>query len=113
MADQVKHVAIPIVDAQSSRVVGGFCASLDAVTEAELAALQRLRELRAAADTVKARLSAVSDPTERAVLRQQLVALRQEAGQWREAREQATREKHIALGHASPPIQTPHDSCDP
>ncbi|MBF0153293.1 MAG: hypothetical protein HQL64_06085 [Magnetococcales bacterium] len=94
---------IPIIDAQSSQVVGGFCSSLDAITTAELNALHHLRKLRTEADAIKSRLASTEDSTTREEMRQRLAHLRQEADHWRQLREQATREKHIALGHTALP----------
>ncbi|MBF0176047.1 MAG: hypothetical protein HQL63_04265 [Magnetococcales bacterium] len=103
--------AIPIIDAHSAQRVGGFCASLDAVTTAELSALHHLRALHSEADVIKSRLAATPDPAAREAMQQRLITLRQDAAHWRQIREQATQEKHVALGHATLPalpILEPH-----
>lgn len=95
-----KLIHIPIVEAGSNRVVGGFCATQEAVSAAELAALTQLKQLRIAAEAIKERLQAGAGADEES-LTQHLAALRQEAAIWRGKREQATLEKHLALGHVT------------
>ena len=99
-----KAFNIPIVEQGKSQVVGSFCSSLDALSAEELAALAQLKRLQAEAEQVKQALS-VAAVGERPVLEEQLAQLRQEAGQWRLRREQATMAKHVALGHTTLPVR--------
>ncbi|MBF0400661.1 MAG: hypothetical protein HQL90_07820 [Magnetococcales bacterium] len=100
-----KWIEIPIVEQGSNRVVGGFCSTLDAVSAAELEALRQLKRLRAEAEQVKQQLQTQSGE-ERERLTRRLEALRQEAAVWRNKREQATLEKHLALGHVTLSVQS-------
>ncbi|MBF0135293.1 MAG: hypothetical protein H7833_12275 [Magnetococcus sp. DMHC-1] len=104
MKGQRPPITIPIVDAASARIAGGFCASREAVTADELTALHHLRTLRAEAETIKTRLAETLDAPTRDTLQQRLDTLRQEANHWRTVRSQATLDKHIALGHATLPV---------
>jgi hypothetical protein len=104
MAGSGKLAAIPIVEEGSNRVVGGFCAAPEAVSDAELQALAQLKRLRTEAEAVKQRLRQ-GENADRDALTQQLAVLRQEAAVWRAKREQATLEKHVALGHATLPVR--------
>lgn len=97
---KTKISAIPVVDAVSHRIVGGFCSNREVVTRDEETALDQLRHLREEATRIKNRL-AEADPDQRNSLEMALASLRQEATHWRQQREQATRNKHIALGHVS------------
>lgn len=98
-----RAIAIPIVEHGSNRVVGGFCASMDVVSAPELQALAQLKTLRARAEQVKLRLRETVDIEEKNFLSQRLETLRKEAAIWRAKREQATKEKHLALGHVRLP----------
>lgn len=103
-----RAIAIPIVEHGSNRVVGGFCSTTDVVSALELQALARLKALRTEANQVKLCIKEAVDPKDRAHFVQRLQVLRQEASVWRAKREQATREKHVALGHLPSPIRTPY-----
>ncbi|MEO5362130.1 MAG: hypothetical protein H7838_00695 [Magnetococcus sp. DMHC-8] len=102
MAATGKPIGIPIVEESTGRVVGGFCATQEAVSAQELTALAQLKRLRAEADTIKRQLH---EGAEQEALLQRLTQLRQEAAVWRARREQATLEKHVALGHATLPVR--------
>ncbi|MBF0161670.1 MAG: hypothetical protein HQL88_05220 [Magnetococcales bacterium] len=93
-----KPIAIPIVEQGSNRVVGGFCSTMDAVSPQELDALAQLKRLHGEAEEIKQRLPVESGAAQ-AALTQRLQEVRQEAALWRARREEATREKHVALGH--------------
>ncbi|MEO5354615.1 MAG: hypothetical protein H7835_15540 [Magnetococcus sp. XQGC-1] len=105
MVGSGKLLAIPIVEEGNNRVVGGFCAAPEAVSGAELQALAQLKRLRTEAEAVKQQLRQEGN-LDRDALTQQLEALRQEAAVWRAKREQATLEKHVALGHATLPVRS-------
>ena len=60
---------------------------------------------RIAAEAIKERLQAGAGADEES-LTQHLAALRQEAATWRGKREQATLEKHLALGHVTLPAHS-------
>ena len=96
-----RKIDIVVVEHGSNRVAGGFCSTMDAVSESELQALAALKKLRTEADQLKTLLSETGDTTQKAALSQRLTTLRQEAAVWRAKREQATREKHVALGHVT------------
>ncbi|MEO5338960.1 MAG: hypothetical protein H7837_00375 [Magnetococcus sp. MYC-9] len=104
MAGTGRAIAIPIVEQGSNRVVGGFCSTLDAVSPQELQALTQLKRLRSEAEAVKQQLQ-TAPAEEQAQLSQHLQRLREEAALWRAKREQATLDKHVALGHAVLPMQ--------
>ncbi|MBF0142761.1 MAG: hypothetical protein HQL57_03395 [Magnetococcales bacterium] len=95
-----RSISIPIREEGSLRVAGVFCRSLDVLSEEELAALARLKELRAAAAAVKGRMAALTPGDEdHAAAQAELESLRQQAEHWRQLRERATHAKHVALGH--------------
>lgn len=100
-----RKIDIVVVEHGSNRVAGGFCSTMDAVSEAELQALAALKKLRAEADQVKVLLSVAENTAQKATLNQRLATLRQEAAVWRAKREEATREKHVALGHVTVPLK--------
>ncbi|MBF0284969.1 MAG: hypothetical protein HQL51_10980 [Magnetococcales bacterium] len=107
-----KYIAIPVVEAASRRVAGGFCSTQDAVSADELAALQEIRRIRDEIGRIKTRLDAppdAQDATEshREALREQLEALRDEGKMWSLIREEANRAKHRALGHVTLPLDDP------
>ena len=102
MAASGRPIGIPIVEEGSHRVVGGFCAAPEVVSAQELQALAQLKRLRAEAEAIKQRLQSGVD---RDLLLPRLEGLRREAAVWRAKREQATLEKHVALGHATLPVQ--------
>lgn len=104
MSRTKKSITIPIVEAHTNRVVGGFCSDRDAVSSQELQALAHLKQLRLQADQVKSLLKKACG-TEKMDLDQKLDRLRKEASIWRKKREQATREKNIALGHVILPVE--------
>lgn len=95
-----KPLAIPIVDAATQRVAGGFCQTREAVSEDELAALEQLRRLRAEAQEIKSLLEQ-APPPDRPPLANRLTELRQQAALWRQRKEEATQAKHQALGHVT------------
>ncbi|MGN7611172.1 hypothetical protein ACQZV8_03710 [Magnetococcales bacterium HHB-1] len=105
--DKGKALPIPIVEKaeKESRVAGGFCRSLDALTDAELAALNQLRDLRKKATAIKKEIKTTDSDEQRLRLFAELQALRQEADYWRRQRVLATEEKHYRLGHAVMPIK--------
>lgn len=100
-----KWISIPIVEAESNRVVGGFCATQEAISPSELAALAQLKRLRTEAEAIKERLQAGAGADEES-LTERLAALRQEAAIWRKKREEATLAKHQALGHVTLSVQS-------
>ena len=100
----ISKLNIPIVDQSSNRIAGGFCSTPEpqAVSTDEIAALAKLKELREKALVIKKRLKTAS-PQEKKTLQDSLAALRLEADAWKKIREEANREKHIALGHVTIP----------
>ncbi|MBF0110417.1 MAG: hypothetical protein HQL76_14715 [Magnetococcales bacterium] len=98
---------IPIMEANSNRIAGSFCSTMDAVTKEELAALQQLRELTGQAKEVKRLLKTVEGNDERLALEKRLESLRTEATTWQARREQTTLEKNVRLGHAILPVADP------
>ncbi|MBF0148303.1 MAG: hypothetical protein HQL84_18715 [Magnetococcales bacterium] len=95
---------IPIVEANSNRIAGSFCSTMDAVSADELAALAHLRELTQHAREVKGQLKNANED-ERVILERRLEELRIQAGIWQGKRRQATEEKNIRLGHATLPVE--------
>ncbi|MBF0623487.1 MAG: hypothetical protein HQL82_01640 [Magnetococcales bacterium] len=94
-----KPIAIPILEAGSVQIKGGFCSSRDALTAAELEALAQLRRLREQGEAIKGHLRQIPAGPQREALTAALAELRAQAAHWRERREQATRDKHVTLGH--------------
>lgn len=95
-----KFPAIPIVEASSNRVAGGFCATMDALSADELTLLAQLKELSDQAKRIKARMK-TAGAEERILLEKSLEDLRTQARLLQEKRRQATQEKNIRLGHAT------------
>ncbi|MEO5365837.1 MAG: hypothetical protein H7831_05690 [Magnetococcus sp. WYHC-3] len=99
-----KPIAIPVVvlgDQQVPQVAGGFCSTRDAVTDEELAALERLRALSTRARQVRDLLAQVTDADARRSLEEEWAALRAENQLWQQRRREATQEKHARLGHVT------------
>lgn len=94
-----RMINIPIVELESNRIAGGFCASVDVVSSRELQALAHIKTLRLEAEQIKGRLRGAVDADKKAQLSERLKVLRAEAAVWRAKREQATHDKHVALGH--------------
>ena len=94
-----KPINIPIIEAKSGTVVGGFCTTRDVVSNEEVAALEKLYELQQQARAIKRQLQHTDHAATIARLEQSLEQLRREAALWREKRLQATFAKHVALGH--------------
>ena len=103
MIPKKRQINIPVVEHGSNRVVGGFCSTMDAVSHQELQALAELKKRRVEAEQIKKRLRENQNPDEKPALKRRLQTLRQEAAIWRDKREHATHDKHVALGHVSLP----------
>ncbi|MBF0612130.1 MAG: hypothetical protein G8345_19270 [Magnetococcales bacterium] len=93
-------LSIPIVDAATRKVAGGFCSTRDAVSDDEIAALEQLRRLREEGQRIKTLLESAPEAA-RTDYARQLSDLRQQAAHWREIKEQATLAKNRALGHVT------------
>jgi hypothetical protein len=106
MSSAARFPVIPIVDADSQRVVGNFCRSTDVLTDDEVTALTRFREIRHQAEQIKIALRDAPPGTDTTELLAELARLRAEGHLWQERRIRATREKHIALGHTDPALET-------
>lgn len=96
-----KPINIPVLQQVSGQGPTASCSTMDAVSSDELAALFQLKTLRDQATALKARLPQVAG-MERIALLDQIEQLRRDAAVWREKREKANYEKHVALGHAVP-----------